>query len=107
MFFVVYYAIIKIIIENKVAGENLMIIAKQIEVMTNIKKYFDLAFKGDTVVVPIQEHENVVIISESKYKEFEKLKNNVEYLKMLDMSIKEAENGNFKVTSLEELEEYE
>ena len=104
----VYYAIIKLIIlENKVAGENLMIVAKQIELMTNFKKYFDLAFNGNTVLVPIKEHENIVIISESKYKEFEKLKNNVEYLKMLDMSIKEAEKGNFKVTSLEELEKYE
>lgn len=44
-----------------------MIIAKQIEIRDNIKKYFDLAFDGDTIIVPRKESKNVVIISENEY----------------------------------------
>lgn len=44
-----------------------MIIAKQMEIRDNIKKYFDIAFDGETVVVPRKENKNVVIISESEY----------------------------------------
>ncbi|MCR5418589.1 MAG: hypothetical protein K6E84_06710 [Lachnospiraceae bacterium] len=42
-------------------------IAKQIEIRSNIKKYFDLAYEGDAVIVPRKENKNVVIISEEEY----------------------------------------
>ena len=44
-----------------------MIIAKQMEVRSNLKKYFDLAFNGETVIVPRKQDKNVVIISEAEY----------------------------------------
>ena len=44
-----------------------MVIAKQMEIRANIKKYFDLAYNGNPVVVPRKENKNVVIISEEEY----------------------------------------
>ena len=43
-----------------------MLIAKQIDVRANIKKYFDIAFNGEHVIVPRKENKNVVIISEKE-----------------------------------------
>lgn len=45
-----------------------MTIAKQIDIRSNIKKYFDMAYGGDTIIVPRKENKNVVIISEEEYK---------------------------------------
>ena len=44
-----------------------MIIAKQMDVRSNIKKYFDMAYDGETVIIPRKQDHNVVIISESEY----------------------------------------
>ena len=44
-----------------------MIIAKQMDVRSNIKKYFDIAYAGEAVIVPRKQDHNVVIISESEY----------------------------------------
>lgn len=44
-----------------------MIIAKQMDVRTNIKEYFDLAYGGEAIVVPRKQGKNVVIISEERY----------------------------------------
>ena len=46
-----------------------MVIAKQMDIRANIKKYFDVAFNGEPVVVPRKENRNVVIISETLYNE--------------------------------------
>jgi hypothetical protein len=42
-------------------------IAKQMEVRSNIKKYFDLAYEGEPVIIPRKNDRNVVIISEVEY----------------------------------------
>lgn len=42
-------------------------IAKQIEIRSNIKKYFDMAYEGDPIIVPRKANRNVVIISENEY----------------------------------------
>ena len=42
-------------------------IAKQMDVRSNIKKFFDIAYSGEPVVVPRKQDHNVVIISESEY----------------------------------------
>ena len=44
-----------------------MLIAKQMDIRDNIKKYFDLAYEGETIFVPRKESRNVVIISEEEY----------------------------------------
>lgn len=42
-------------------------IAKQMDIRANIKKYFDLAYSGDVIFVPRKGNKNVVIISEDEY----------------------------------------
>ena len=44
-----------------------MIVAKQVDVRSNIKKYFDMAYEGETIVVPRSHNKNVVIMSEEEY----------------------------------------
>ena len=44
-----------------------MTIVKQMDIRANIKKYFDLAYGGDVIVVPRKENKNIVIISEEEY----------------------------------------
>lgn len=47
-------------------------IAKQSDIRANMKKYFDLAYEGDTVIVPRKENHNIVILSEHEYKRMKK-----------------------------------
>ena len=56
-----------------------MVIAKQIEIRNNIKKYFDIAYEGDVVVVPRKGNKNVVIISEEEYSRLNQNKRIVAY----------------------------
>ncbi len=42
-------------------------IVKQGEIRSNIKKYFDMAYDGEPVVVPRKEDKNVIILSEQRY----------------------------------------
>ncbi|MBE5827344.1 MAG: type II toxin-antitoxin system Phd/YefM family antitoxin [Butyrivibrio sp.] len=44
-----------------------MLIAKQMDIRANIKKYFDLAYNGETILVPRKESKNIVIMSEDEY----------------------------------------
>lgn len=44
-----------------------MVIAKQMEIRSNIKKFFDIAYEGESVVVPRKGDRNVVIISEKEF----------------------------------------
>ena len=46
-----------------------MIATKQMDLRANIKKYFDLAFNGETIIVSRKENKNVVVISEQEYNE--------------------------------------
>ncbi|MCR5625699.1 MAG: type II toxin-antitoxin system Phd/YefM family antitoxin [Lachnospiraceae bacterium] len=60
-----------------------MTIAKQMEVRSNIKKYFDIAFNGDPVIVPRKGNKNVVIISEEEYNSLEQLRREAAYASAL------------------------
>ena len=42
-------------------------IVKQAELRSNLKKYFDIAYEGDVVIVPRKDNKNVIIISEKDY----------------------------------------
>lgn len=44
-----------------------MLIVKQMDLRSNIKKYFDLAYNGEAVFIPRKQDRNVVIISEEEY----------------------------------------
>ncbi len=70
-----------------------MIATKQMDVRANIKKYFNIAFNGEPVIVSRKENKNVVIISEAEYNELEKAKNNVEYLAKLNRPDEQIKNG--------------
>ena len=48
-----------------------MTIAKQMDFRSNLKKYFDMAFSGEPVIIPRKENRNVVILSEKEYKALE------------------------------------
>ena len=81
-----------------------MTIAKQMDVRSNIKKYFDMAFGGEPVIVPRKDNRNVVIVSEKDYKEMEKARRNAAYLAMLDESDRQLREGKVVVKTMEELE---
>lgn len=80
-----------------------MVGAKQISVSANIKKYFDMAFDGEPVIVSRKENKNVVIISESEYNELEKAKKNVEYLTKLYRAEEQIKNGQIVTKTMDEL----
>lgn len=81
-----------------------MTVAKQIDILENIKKYFDMAFNGEPVAVSRKENKNVVILSEKEYKELQKAKNNAEYLARLDLADEQIREGRVVVKTMEELE---
>ena len=84
-----------------------MMVTKQMDLRANIKKYFDLAFGGETVVVSRKQNKNVVVISEKEYNELQKAKRNAEYLAKLDRSAEQLEEGNTISLSLDEMKEME
>ena len=80
-----------------------MIATKQMDLRANIKKYFDLAFNGETIVVSRKENKNVVVISEQEYNELQRAKRNAEYLAKLDRSFAQLKQGEVVIKSMEEL----
>ena len=70
-----------------------MIATKQMDLRANIKKYFDLAFNGETIVV-----------SRKEYNELQRAKRNAEYLAKLDRSFAQLKQGEVVIKSMEELE---
>jgi antitoxin YefM len=84
-----------------------MIATKQMDIRANIKKYFDLAFSGEPVIVSRKENKNVVVISEREYNELQKAKRNAEYLTMLDKSAGQLKEGETISFSMEELKAME
>lgn len=80
-----------------------MIAAKQMDVRANIKKYFDMAFDGEPVIVSRKENKNVVIISESEYNEMAKARRNAEYLAMIDKRLERLNNGEGIHKTMDEL----
>ena len=84
-----------------------MIAIKQMDLRANIKKYFDLAFNGEAIIVSRKQNKNVVVISEAEYNELQKAKRNAEYLKKLDMSMEQLEHGNTLSLTIDEMKKME
>lgn len=80
-----------------------MIATKQMDVRANIKKYFDMAFNGEPVIVSRKENKNVVIISEPEYNELTRAKKNAEYLAKLNRADEQIRNGQVVVKTMDEL----
>ena len=60
-----------------------MTIAKQSDVRANLKKYFDLASSGETVIIPRVGNRNVVIISEAEFKVLDQIRRLTAYQDMM------------------------
>ena len=80
-----------------------MIATKQMDIRANIKKYFDIAFDGEPVIVSRKENKNVVIISEAEYNELAKAKKNAEYLAKLNKADEQIRNGKVVTKTMDEL----
>ena len=79
-------------------------IAKQADIRANIKKFFDLAYAGETIIVPRKENKNSVILSEHAYKRMDKARRKAECLEMLSRSEEELKAGKTISKTLKELE---
>lgn len=79
-------------------------VAKQADIRANMKKYFDLAYEGETIIVPRKENRNIVILSEKEYKRMDKARRNAEYLTMLEESDQELKAGKVVIKTMAELE---
>ena len=77
---------------------------RKADIRANMKKYFDLAYDGETIIVPRKENRNIVIVSEQEYKRMEKAQRNAEYLAMLEQSDRQLREGRVVVKTIEELE---
>lgn len=74
-------------------------------IRSKLKDYCDKATdENETVIVTRKDEKNVVLISLEKYNEFLKMQRNIEYLKKIDKSIKQLEEGKVVVKTMEELE---
>lgn len=82
-----------------------MIIAKQMDVRSNIKKYFDIAYEGEAVVVPRKEDRNVVIISEAEYNRLNLANRLASYENALSplMKKKEIDSDSLKKHNMEKI----
>ena len=77
-------------------------------IRSKLKDYCDKATdENEAVIVTRKGEKNVVLISLEQYNEFLKMERNVEYLKKIDKSIKQVEEGKVVVKTIEELEEME
>ncbi len=80
-----------------------MLAVKSMDVRENFKEWCNKVIGGETLVVSRPKNENVVIVSEKEYNEMVKAKRNAEYLKKLDHSFAQLEQGEAIHKSLDEL----
>jgi antitoxin YefM len=81
-----------------------MIAVKPIDLRAKLKSYMDIAFNGETVIVSRKQNQNVVIVSEREYNELQKAKRNEDYLKKLDNSYLQLQQGLVITKTMKELE---
>lgn len=70
----------------------------------NIKYFFDKAFSGENILVARPQRKNIVIISEDEFNEFQRLKNNEEFIAKIKLSEQQLKEGRYVEKSIEELE---
>lgn len=84
-----------------------MIATKQMDLRANLKKYFDIAFSGEPVIVSRKKNENVVVISETQYNDLQKAKRAAEYLKKMEHSISQLEQEKTITLTMDEMKAME
>ncbi len=80
-----------------------MIATRQVDFRANLKKYFDIAHDTEPVIVTRKENRNVVVVSESEFNEYLRLKKNAEFLEKLDKSLKQLDSGETVALSIQDL----
>ena len=75
---------------------------RAVDLHTNFKNVCNYVLKGEKIVVARPHNKNLVLISEEKYNEL-KGKKQEKYLKKLERSHEEYENGEYAEYSLDEL----
>ena len=73
-----------------------MVAVKGTDVKTNFKALCDRVFLGETIIISRPKNENIVMISERAYAEFEKAKRNFEYLSKIDRALEQRNDGTMK-----------
>ena len=73
-----------------------MIAIKGTDLKKNFKTLCDQVFLGEVVIISRPKNENVVLISEKEYAEFEKAKRNKEYLDKIDRAIEQRNLGTMR-----------
>ncbi|MDR0222110.1 MAG: type II toxin-antitoxin system Phd/YefM family antitoxin [Oscillospiraceae bacterium] len=82
-----------------------MVPLKTAEVQGDFKKVSDIVKSGEKVLVRRPRTGNIVILSEKDYKELDKAKRNLEYMRKLDDAWEDFKAGKVVVKTMEELEE--
>ena len=84
-----------------------MIATRPLDLRNNLKKYMDVAFRGEPVIISRPKNENVVMVSEADYNDLIKARKNADYLAHLDQSFEQLSNGQTISFSLDELRDME
>ncbi len=77
-----------------------MLAIKGTTIKQDFKKICERVCNGEVVIVSRPHNENVVLISEKDYAEFERLKRNMAYLQKLDQAIEQRKDGTMKAHEL-------
>ena len=66
------------------------------DVKNNFKSLCDRVFLGETIIISRPKNENIVMISEKEFAEYEKARRNYEYLSKIDRAIEQRNAGTMK-----------
>lgn len=84
-----------------------MIATRPLDLRSNLKKYMDVAFHGEPVIISRPKNENVVMVSEADYNDLIKARKNADYLAHLDQSFEQLADDRTISFSLDELRDME
>ena len=73
-----------------------MVAVKGTDLKNNFKELCDRVFLGETIIVSRPKNENIVLISEREFAEYEKAKRNAAYLAKLDRAIQQRRTETMK-----------
>lgn len=73
-----------------------MIAVKGTDVKNNFKSLCDRVFLGETIIISRPKNENIIMISEKEFAEYEKARRNYEYLSKIDRAIEQRNAGTMK-----------
>ncbi len=73
-----------------------MVAVKGTDVKNNFKSLCDRVFLGETIIISRPKNENIVMISEKEFSEYEKARRNYEYLSKIDRAIEQRNAGTMK-----------